>query len=105
LVTGGSHAARIFLLEALMTQDAWPVDAIGNTIHKDDLVRVALQEAALIFQVTDIQAAGTLMGPDDKPLNLNGTITVSVSIPIQYQAGSLLGNMLVLQKPEPGPVN
>jgi hypothetical protein len=79
---------------------SYPIDAIGNTIRKDDLVRVALSEAALIFTVADVQPAGTLMGPDDRPMALNGTITITATIPVQFAPGTAMANILVLKKPD-----
>jgi hypothetical protein len=84
-----------------MTGDkSYPIDAIGNTIHKDDLVRVALAESALIFTVADVQPVGTLMGPDDRPMALNGTITITATIQVQFAPGTGMANILVLKKPD-----
>jgi hypothetical protein len=83
-----------------MTDSSFPHDALGNSIRKDDLVQVKLQSPDLIFQVTDVQPAGTLIGPDQQPLALQGTLTVAVTIPITFAPGVLLGNILVLKKPE-----
>jgi hypothetical protein len=79
---------------------SYPKDALGNPIRKDDLVQVKLQSPDLVFMVTDVQPAGTLMGPDQQPLALQGTLTVSVTIPIAFAPGVLLSNILVLKKPE-----
>jgi hypothetical protein len=82
------------------TDKSYPLDAIGNEIRRDDLVRVMLSEAALIFTVADVQPAGTLIGPDNKPLSLNGTVTITATIPVQYAPGAAMANFLVLKKPE-----
>lgn len=88
-----------------MNDKSYPTDAIGNAIKKDDLVRVALSEAALVFSVVDVQPAGTILGPDSAPMSLNGTITIAVTIPIQFQPGAVMGQILVLKKPEPERTN
>lgn len=88
-----------------MNDQSYPLDAIGNRISKDDLVRVALQEAALVFTVVDVHPASTLLGADQKPMALNGTITIAVTIPVSFQGGALLSNFYVLKKPDPGPVH
>lgn len=77
-----------------------PIDAIGNVIRKGDLVRVSLTEAALMIIVADVEPAGTLRGPDDSLMQIQGTITLQVQVPVPYTAGSRMGNMHVLQKPE-----
>jgi hypothetical protein len=87
------------IVASVMTDSSFPHDALGNSIRKDDLVQVKLQSPDLVFVVTDVQPAGTLMGPDQQPLALQGTLTVSVTIPITFAPGVLLSNILVLKKP------
>lgn len=79
---------------------SYPIDAIGNTIRKGDLIRVALTEAALVFGVVDVQPAGMLHGPDNAPMPMNGVITISIQIPVPYTPGSRMANMHVLKKPD-----
>lgn len=93
------------IVVGVMTDSSYPHDALGNSIRKDDLVQVKLQSPDLIFQVVEVQPAGTLMGPDEKPLALQGTLTVAVTIPISFAPGVLLGNILVLKKPDQPTLN
>jgi hypothetical protein len=83
-----------------MSTRSYPIDAIGNQIRKGDLVRVTLTEAALVFVVADVESAGMLRGPDGAPMALNGTITISVTVPVPFTPGSRMGNMHVLKKPD-----
>jgi hypothetical protein len=84
-----------------MPDRQYPVDAIGNTIRKGDLLRVTLPESALIFTVANVEPAGVLSGPGGAPMDLQGTITLVVQLPVPYVGGARIGNMLVLKKPEP----
>jgi len=85
----------------------FPLDAIGNSIRKGDLVRVALQEAALVFSVADVELAQDLVDGVGGRIPTTGTITLVASIPMQYAPDrGPLANFLVLKKPaelEPAP--
>jgi hypothetical protein len=81
---------------------SYPVDAIGNPIRKGDLLQVKLTDDHIIFSVADIEAAGTLAGPDGQPLALNGKIVLQAIIPVPFEPGTAMGTMLVLRKPDEG---
>jgi hypothetical protein len=83
-----------------MPDRRYPTDAIGNLIRKGDLLRVTLPEPAMVFTVADVEPAGVLSSGAGQHLDLQGTITLVVKLPVPFVGGTRAGNMLVLKKPE-----
>jgi hypothetical protein len=80
---------------------SWPLDALGNTLKKGDLVRASLQSPALNFRVVDVRPASTVLatGPEGA-LAMPGEIVLIATVPVQFVAGSQLADVYKLKEPE-----
>jgi hypothetical protein len=83
-----------------MADRTYPHDACGNELRKGDLLRVTLQSPALNFRVVQVSPAGVIDTPKGG-LPLRGSMVLVATMPVEFDADSLLVEMFKLCDPSP----
>ena len=83
-----------------MAERCWPRDAMGNELRKGDLVRITLQSSALNFRLVQVQPAGVIESPGGG-MPLRGSMVLVATMPVEFDADSLLVEMFKLCDPSP----
>jgi hypothetical protein len=79
----------------------YPHDACGNELRKGDLLRVTLQSPALNFRVVQVSPAGVIDTPGGRGMPLRGSMVLVATMPVEFDADSLLVGMFKLHDPSP----
>jgi hypothetical protein len=89
-----------------MSEQAWPIDKIGNQIREGRLVIVKWDEPDAMFYVDKVNPASFLHSPGGTVIPVNGEIELVLKIKLPFAPDARqMGRAIVVEQPDPDKVS